>query len=59
MLFPAENFIAKNGIIYTLRSPELADGVQFKSLPGVHIQQHRQLQKEKMFSQSWDSKADK
>ena len=25
MLFPAENFIAKNGISYTLRSPELAD----------------------------------
>ena len=28
MLFPAENFIAKNGISYTLRSPELADAEQ-------------------------------
>ena len=28
MLFPAENFIAKNGMSYTLRSPELADAEQ-------------------------------
>ena len=28
MLFPAENFIAKNGLSYTLRSPELADAEQ-------------------------------
>ena len=28
MLFPAENFIAKNSISYTLRSPELADAEQ-------------------------------
>ena len=28
MLFHAENFIAKNGISYTLRSPELADAEQ-------------------------------
>lgn len=28
MLFPTENFIGKNGISYTLRSPELADAEQ-------------------------------